>query len=127
MEGPFSISIPAYTINIPSLLTKFATGPSWPLSSGSVSWKLNTWNFPSLLGPNIRKKASLSSSSCPVSVFESNAASKVELVTANIPAIRLSSSPQLAMSEPECGVPKKIIPFVESRMVFRVASAPVES
>ena len=127
MERPSLVRIPACAVNIPSVLTKFATGPSGPFTSGFVSRKLNTWNFPSLLGPNIRMKFLLSSSSCPLSFFVSNAASKAELVTANIPAIRLSSSPQPAMSEPECGVPKKMTPFVESSMVFNVASAPVES
>ena len=127
MERPSPISIPGCTIDKPSLLTKFATGPNGPFTSGFVSRKLNTWNFPSLLGPNIRMKFPLSSSSCPLSFFVFNAASKVELVMANIPAIRLSRSPQLAMSEPECGVPKKMTPFVESRMVFNRASAPVES
>ena len=72
-------------------------------------------------------KFPFSSSSFPVSLVVSNAANKVELVTANIPVIRLSNSPQLAMSEPKCGVPKKMTPFVESHMVFSEASGPVES
>jgi hypothetical protein len=127
VERPSPISILAWTVNRLSLHTKFATGPSGPFTSGFVSRKLNTWNLPSLLGPSILTKFPLSSSNCPLSLFEFKAASKVELVTANMPAIRLSSSAQLAMSEPEWGVPKKMTPLVESRMAFSLASAPVES
>ena len=72
-------------------------------------------------------KVEPSSSNCPLLHLEFKAASRVELVTANVPAIRLRSSPQFAMSEPAWGVPKKMTPLVEYRTSFNLASIPVES
>ena len=107
--------------------TKSAPGPSGLFPSGFVSRKLNTRNFPSLRGPSILAKFFLNSSNCPLLLFVFKAASKVGLVMANMPAIRRTSSPKFAISEPECGVPKKMTPLVESRTVFSCTSAPVES
>lgn len=107
--------------------TSFAAGPTGPFNSGFVSRKLKTESFPSLRGPSILLKLLLNSSNCPLSFSESKAASSVGFVTVKTLAIRRSISPQPAISEPECGVPKKMTPRVESRMDLRLELTPVES